>query len=206
MIIPGINPEKLSIIMKPRNIKAIISNILGLLGRAIPVWAFLVVVSCARTAEKKQSNTAADNQPMTGIGVHINAIVPKDDVFEVYYYEPGQTGFNAKDYVFARVKGSSEPQDIYFELPEAIYPERLRLDFGKRQDQGQMSLNLIRLFFNDKDYEFSKSEIVKEFRPSKYLIFDTDEMTLSPQPSDGRYDPYLYTKKVNNIVNYLLED
>ncbi len=167
----------------------------------------LVISSCGELGkEKGKQIPVKENAEMRGIGVYINAIVPIDDVFEVYYFDPGQDGFSPRDFVFARVKGDTIPQDIFFELPEGVYPERLRLDFGKREDQGLMKLNTIGLYFNQKEYIFSKSEIIMEFKPSKFLEFDTENMTLNTKIVDGRYDPYLYSKKVNNIVNFLLED
>ncbi len=166
-----------------------------------------LMMACGQISKQKNKEIPYPKRTdMTGIGVHINLIVPEDDVFEVYYFEPGQNGFTPSEYVFTRVEGSSIPQDLFFILPEGIIPERLRLDFGKRKDQGEITLNTIGLFYNEKEYVFSKSEIIKEFKPSKYIEFATDNMTLTTKVVDGRYDPYLYSRKVNNIVNYLLED
>lgn len=143
---------------------------------------------------------------MSGIGVYLNVVVPRDDVFEVYYFQQGQDGFSPGDYVSKNIKGSPMPQDVFFELPEGVYPERLRLDFGKREDQGPMKLASIGLFYNQKEYVFTKSEILKGFKPSKFMDLDTDDLTLTTRAIDSRYDPYLYSMRVSNIVNYLLED
>lgn len=143
---------------------------------------------------------------MAGIGVYLNAVVPRDDVFEVYYFQQGQDGFSPGDYVSKGIEGKPTPQDIFFELPEGVYPERLRLDFGKKEDQGPMKLISIGLFYNQKEYVFTKSEIIKGFKPSKFMDLNTDDLTLTTRAVDGRYDPYLYSMRVSNIVNYLLED
>lgn len=167
----------------------------------------LLVVACGQFSKQKNKEILfPERVNMTGIGVHLNLIVPEDDIFEVYYFEPGEEGFSPRDFVFKKIKGNEMPQDIYFELPEGVFPERLRLDIGKREDQGQIKLNSIGLFYNEKEYVFSEDEIIKGFKPSKFIMFDTDNMTFTTKVVDGRYDPYFYSMRVTNIVNYLLED
>ena len=184
--------------------KGISSNIIKFV---LVVALLLSICSCGEFKKEKRKQIPIQNGiEMRGIGVYINMIVPKEDVFEVYYFEKGQDGFSSSNYVFKTIKGDPAPQDIYFELPEGVYPERLRLDFGKRRDQGEMKLNFIGLFYNQKEYVFSKSEIIKGFKPSKFMDFTTENMTLTTKIVDGRYDPYLYSMRVSNIVNYLLED
>ena len=176
-----------------------------LLAGVILLYSFCI--SCRGENNKQKVNSDSTGiKADRGIGVRINAIVPKDDVFEVYYFEAGQEKFDSQDYIGVRVKGSPSPQDIKFILPPDIYPERLRLDFGKRTDQGVMKLNSVSLFYGEKNYNFSRSELVKEFKPSKYMSFNTRSMSLETEEIEGRYDPYLYSKKVNNIVNFLVED
>lgn len=143
---------------------------------------------------------------MSGIGVYLNAVVPLDDVFEVYFFQTGQNGFSPQDFVSVKITGDPNAQDIIVELPEDVYPERIRLDVGKRKDQGQMKLNSIGLFYNEKEYVFTKSEIVKGFKPSKFIDLDTNDLTFTTKSIEGRYDPYFYSMRVTNIVNYLLEN
>lgn len=136
----------------------------------------------------------------------INALVLLDDVFEVYFYELGEDTFNSQDFVSINVKGLTLSQDIVFELPRKVYPERLRLDFGKFRGQKEIKLNKISMVYGHKYYDFTKSEIKNEFKPSKFLDFNKQSFIIITKEIAGRYDPYFYTKRLSNIVNYLLED
>ncbi len=171
----------------------------------------ITTFSCKNETKKERKDTNSLEQEVglkekPKLQVVINATVLDNDVFEVYFYELGQQTFHPKDFVFTKVSGKAEQQDIVFTLPEKIYPERLRLDFGKIKTQKPIKLNKVKILYDDKEYTFSNEEIKKEFKASKYLEFNKDNFLLIPKEIDGRYDPYLYTKKVSNIINYLIED
>lgn len=138
--------------------------------------------------------------------VSMNVEVEKDDVFEVYFYETGSTTFHPRDFVSMKVNGGDGNQNLIIDLPDNIYPERLRLDFGKNKNQGLLKINSISLVFNEKEYEFSDKEIINEFKASKFIDFDEENLSFRTKVIDGKYDPYFYTKKLTNIVNFLLED
>jgi hypothetical protein len=168
---------------------------------------FLLTYSCKEDKKDLKEDIKeeiAKEEPI--LKVKINAKVLVDDVFEVYYYESGMQTFHPEDFVFTKVYGDTLFQDIIFELPEKIYPERLRLDFGKRQNQKEIILNTISLSYGEKIYDFNKEEIENEFKPSKFIDFNKETRVIRTKEIDGKYDPYFYTKKVSNIVNYLLED
>ena len=92
----------------------------------------LILTACGRGTK---NDTAIIDWIDHKIKVVVNVTVLEDDVFEVYYYEHGQETFHPLDFVSSSVIGDSMPQDIVFELPKLIYPERIRLDFGKNKNQ-----------------------------------------------------------------------
>lgn len=174
----------------------------------ILIMSLLVLASCKEKRDELKEDTAKEQivlEELT-LKVKINAKVLVDDVFEVYFYEPGMKTFHPEDFVFTKVSGDTLFQEIIFELPENIYPERLRLDFGKNMAQQEMEIISIRLLYGSKEYEFSNDEIINKFKPSKFIDFDIKSKKIKPLVIDGRYDPYFYTMKVTNIVNYLIED
>lgn len=175
--------------------------------KTISVLSILVIFGCK---EGKRTNTTA-NQDLTSsnktkLELVIEVIVPEDDVFEVYYHEPEEKTFTSKNYVFERIKGSSKVQEVSFTIPDNIYPERLRIDLGKNINQGEMIFKSARLVFGEKEYSFSEEEIKKQFKPSKFMLFDPNTRTVKTQRINEKYDPYFYTMKVNGIVDYLMED
>lgn len=167
----------------------------------------IIVFSCKN--DKKMNGGDFNNQELQienqKLMLIINAKVLIDDVFEVYYYEKGQETFKSKDFISKHVIGDQKAQNISFLIPDGVYPERLRLDFGKTPTQKEIKLNYVKLVFNNKEYVFSDEEIKNEFKPSKFIDFDTEKMIILCKEIDGRYDPYFYSKKVGNIVNYLME-
>ncbi|GAA3566080.1 hypothetical protein [Snuella lapsa] len=173
------------------------------------VLLFMVLSFLISCKEKKNSET--ENRQLVVIEDNelkliINAEVLVDDVFEVYFYEFGEDTFHSEDFVETKVKGGRGNQDIVFTLPDRIYPERIRLDFGKTPKQKEMKLNSVKFTYNDKAYEFSKEEIVSGFSPSKFMEFNKESMIIRTKEIDSRYDPYLYSKKITNIIDYLIED
>lgn len=170
----------------------------------------LVLIACfackqGKNEYKKQSSIINDKE-IVKLELLLNVKVPKDDVFEVYYYESGEKTFNSENFIFKRVKGSEDVQTLTFEIPNNVYPERLRLDFGKNTDQEEMTLVAATLKYGNKKYMFSNLEINEQFKPSKYMLFDPETREIITQEINNKYDPYFYTMKVNGIVNYLLED
>lgn len=172
------------------------------------IIVLLLVVSC-KSETKKEVNK---NQPENIIDqndyliVTINAMVLEDDVFEVYYHSKKDKTFKSKNFVTAIVKGKKEPQNIVFSIPKNIYPERLRLDFGKNRNQKLIELNEVKLGYNMKEYIFSEFELKNELKPSKFIQFNKDKLLIQTKQIDEKYDPYFYTMKVSNIIDYLLED
>lgn len=168
----------------------------------------MVVSSCGKDKENKKKSEEkkeilADEKP-DQIFVTISAKVLVDDVFEIYYYEPGYDGFSSRDFVNSKIKGRDDFQDIKFELPKRIYPERLRFDFGKNKDQKEMILKGIKMSYKDKEYVFPEEDL-KKLRPSKFMEFNPELMSLNTKAIDNRYDPYFYSPKLTNIVDYLVE-
>lgn len=170
---------------------------------SILILLFLIVSSCG---QGKKKDTTIISRTDYKIKVIINATVLENDVFEVYYYEFGQVTFHSLDFISSLVVGGPNPQDIVFELPELVYPERIRLDFGKNKNQKKIELNALKLTCNSKEYVFGKNEIVSELKPSKFIDFDKENLVIATKEVEGLYDPYFYTKNISNIVNYLLED
>jgi len=165
-----------------------------------------LLVSCKNNGKEQKEEiefTGRENEHF--FRVTIRAMVPEDDVFEVYYYEMDQEGFLPNQFVPAKVKGSPNSQEINFELPDDVYPARLRLDLGKYRQQQKMRLDGVTLSFRQHNYEFSEAQLDKDLKPSRFLKYDTTDNTIETMVIDNRYDPYFYTMRVTGIVDYLLE-
>lgn len=175
--------------------------------KAITVLLVIIFVGCKQGKnEYKQKESTISDLDNLKLELLLEVKVPKDDVFEVYYYESGEKTFSSENFVFNRVKGSEKIQILKFEIPKNVYPERLRLDFGKNISQKKMIFVGAILKYGNKEYIFSDLEINEQFKPSKFMLFDPETREIITQKINNKYDPYFYTMKVNGIVNYLLED
>lgn len=177
--------------------------------KAITVLLLIVCVGCKQGKneyKQKESTIAIGELDNLNLELLLEVKVPMDDIFELYYYESGEKTFSSENFVYNRVKGSEIIQILKFEIPDNVYPERLRLDFGKNINQEKMTFAGAILKYGDKEYVFSELEINEQFKPSKFMLFDPETREIITQKINNKYDPYFYTMKVNGIVNYLLED
>lgn len=172
--------------------------------RILLMLLILVFSACKQTPKPNQSIEKKE----VNLECIINARVTVDDVFEVYFYEEGDLTFHPQDFVEAKVLGSLEPQEIKFTLPEHIIPLRIRLDVGKNINQEEITLHSVKLVYDDKEYIFTNDLLVNGFKPSKYITINKTERNIkfNTQELEGKYDPYFYSPKISNIVNYLMED
>lgn len=169
--------------------------------------ALLALFACKQGSRKDNSDEqTTSNKEENHLMVVLEVKVKEDDVFEIYYYESGEKTFSPHKFVDTKINGKDSIQQISFDLPENIVPERLRLDFGKNINQKEINFFGIKLVYGAKEYRFTQEEIANQFKPSKYVLFDPESNRIKTMVINGSYDPYFYTMKVGNIVNYLMED
>lgn len=174
---------------------------------SLVVIVLLTLFGCKQGSRNNGSNKKTTlNNEENHLMVVLEVKVKEDDVFEIYYYESGEKTFSPHKFVDTKISGKESIQQVSFDLPQGIVPERLRLDFGKNSNQKEMMFLGAKLVYGDKEYRFSQEEITDQFKPSKFILFDPENNKIKTMGINGRYDPYFYTMKVGNIVNYLMED
>lgn len=99
--------------------------------------------------------------------VSFNLIIKKDDNLHVYYTEDGTLNFNEQKTVWLPIKGSENPQNVTFSLPENVIPTHLRVDFGygKNVEQSDVDLKTFSIKYYDKKIEAKGIDILKYFYP-----------------------------------------
>jgi len=167
--------------------------------KSILVSLFLIVTlsSC-----KKDSKTAVESSTNENIvkeknifTIIINAIVIKDDSFQVYYKDEEQQPFEEKRSVYAVFKGSNAPQDIVFNIPENVVPNYIRFDYGINKEQSEIIVNNIKICYLGKTFEIKSNELANFISFNEgTLKFNKEKGSISPFISkDGSYDPMSYT-------------
>lgn len=126
------------------------------------------------------------------ITITLNAIVPEDDVFQVYYTEDGTANCTDEKSVKTVVKGSNTSQKIVFEFPEELAIAYLRMDFGENRNQRKIIVNDFVYDYYGKKFQAKGNKFFHFFTPNENMLLDLNTATLSPIVKNNNYDPILY--------------
>ncbi|AWM13667.1 hypothetical protein NHF50_07005 [Flavobacterium sp. NRK F10] len=162
------------------------------------VLTSFIVLSCKIDKENKEENNNSvpqkEVQKDSEVKIVIEAIVPKDDVFQIYYTEDGSPNCTEEQSVKAEIKGSEEPQKITFNIPEEVVMTYLRIDPGQNPDQGIMKFSRFTYEYFGKKFEIIGSDFFLYFSPTEHLKMDFNSATLTPTGKGENYDPVLYAQ------------
>lgn len=158
----------------------------------------LVLVSCKNENSKDKSSDDSIEKIVQKKNVFkftINAIVKKDDNFQIYYKENEQDDFVEKNSLYVSFKGSESPQDIVFELPEDVVPNYVRFDYGTNKEQTEVIFNSVQLNYLDKSFTIKNNELANFISFNEgTLKFDKAKGSITPFVlKDGTYDPMSFT-------------
>lgn len=154
--------------------------IVALLGMA----TFLFLANYLKKSESKE---------LEQMVVVLNAKVPQDDVFQLFYWERAESKFKIANSVRTKVTGSPQFQNITFELPNIYDLFRLRLDIGENLNQGTVNIKQIRFIKKGGALIYGIDEFNRLFAPNKYVAqtksgsFEGKQDTVNMK---AIYDPY----------------
>lgn len=158
----------------------------------------ILTLSSCKNDSKNDTDSSTENtvQSKNIFTITINAIVKKDDSFQVYYKEQDdQKPFEEKNSVYAVFKGSESPQDIVFNLPEDVVPNFIRFDYGINKEQSEIIVNNIKISYLGKTFEIKNNELANFISFNEgTLKFNKEKGSISPFIlKDGSYDPMSFT-------------
>ena len=95
------------------------------------------------------------------------------------------------------VKGSDNPQDVIFKLPENAIPTNIRLDFGNNKEQDIIVVNSMTAKYFDKSF-VTQGNVVKNYFYYNDFQLAPDEKTSSVKAvvKDGAYAPCMWSNEV----------
>ncbi len=159
----------------------------------------ITLFSCkndSKEATSEGTDTKKEEVKTNQIKITMNALVLKDDSFQVYYRDTDSPEpFDEKKSLYAVFKGSPTAQDIVFALPEDELPSYFRLDYGINKEQSEIIINNIKIEYLGKSFVINKNEIANyiSFNPGT-LKFNKEKGSITPFVSkDGTYDPMSFT-------------
>ena len=146
----------------------------------------LTLISCKDEKAKEEPVAKVDNAFI----ITFNLIVKKDDNFQIYYNEDGSDSFPPENYIDVAVKGSDNPQEIIFKLPEDALPASLRFDLGSNKEQGEIKINDFKMKYLDKVFFAKDISFINYFWSNDQIDYIKDKAIAKQKPIDNQpYDP-----------------
>lgn len=157
----------------------------------------ITFIACKNEEKQEIKEVKKDIYKLT-----LNAVVKKDDTFQVFYKDSNDTKapFEETKSVSVNLKGSETAQNIVFDLPEDVYPTELRFDFGFNKEQDEIVVNEFKIEFLDKNFIVKGGAFFDYFIAEKaFVSFDKATSTAKPiLTKDGAYDPMFFSEVTLN--------
>ncbi len=134
----------------------------------------LTVLSCKNVNETKVVETPKE-VVKENFSLEVDVISPNDDDFCLFYTEDGSINYNADKAVWFNVKGKSETQKAIFNLKTEVLPTNIRIDFGIKQDKGDVTIENFKINYFGKSFEAKGSNFLTYFKPNTVLKTDLDQ-------------------------------
>lgn len=157
------------------------------------IVAVTFLASCKGDKSTETEEVTVEEVATKPFTVTFNAVVDKDDTFQVFYNEDAGDNFAPEDAVTINIKGSEEPQDLVFVMPEDARPLALRFDIGANKELGKVPFNGFRIEYQGKTIEGTKADFFKYFYPNTQVEIDTINIAAKMKVlNEGElYDPIL---------------
>lgn len=126
------------------------------------------VTSCKESEKDTEIKTIEDKS----LHIKIEAIVPKNDSFQIYWTEDGSDNFTPEKYINLDIKGSDKPQLLDFKIPEESLARQLRFDLGSNKEHVQIKLVSFKLKYMDKEFNCPIGEFWKYFGNNTSIEYD----------------------------------
>lgn len=150
--------------------------------------------SCKNESNNEKSEVENNQTEVSkNFKVTLNVVVKKDDNFQVYYTEKTSSDFNEKESVWVEVKGSENPQDVVFYIPENVLPSMFRLDLGVNDKQEDIKLNSVNVEYLGKSFKSDIPLLANYFRALDSTQVDVKKGLIKATFKDGkRVEPAIY--------------
>lgn len=142
--------------------------------KSIPLFVFFTFfISCKNNEKEVKPEAVSDKS----LHILIEAVVPKDDNFQIYWNEDGTNNFPGKNYVNIDIKGSDKPQLLDFKLPENSMAKQLRFDIGSNKDHEFVKINYFKLKYFGKEFTCQAQDFWKYFGNNTSISYDKKTAT-----------------------------
>ena len=157
----------------------------------IAALASTVLFSCK---SDKQEEPAAPKKPT--VKVALDLVIKKDDSLQLFYIQHGETEYNGALTVWAPVKGSDEPQEVLFDLPEDVLPTKLRIDLSKNKEQDPIEVKKFTIKYKERAFQVKDTMFYQYFIPNEQVEWDRKKAVATFKKDGKDYDPQFGSREV----------
>ena len=155
--------------------------------------SLFVVVFCLTSCKKKVEKTVKVDLTKELFKVSLNLLMQKNDTLHLYYGQDMAEDYTEENSIWLPVEGKEIAQKVTFNLPEAVLPVKLRIDFGVNRENEEIVLNSIGFDYYDKTFIANESTIFNYFRPDESAtIIDYNKRTLKRKDPNSVKGASLY--------------
>jgi hypothetical protein len=129
------------------------------------ILLFIISLTLFTSCKDDKPNEVTTESVRNQVKVSLSAIVKADDDFQLFFKEEdvADTPYEESNSVWAKIKGSEQPQNIEFVFPDNILPNYFRLDLGVNNKQQQVTITSIKVEYIDKKIEMNSSQIIEQY-------------------------------------------
>lgn len=159
----------------------------------IATIALISLTSC----KNDKSEVAEPKAPVETFKVGIDLVIKKDDSLQLYYKDASMTDWVFNKCVTKTVKGSENPQEVVFDLPEDVLPTELRFDMGSNKAQDEVQIKSFRMKYFEKTFVAKDTLFFQYFYPNEQIDYNRAKAIAKPIVKEGTtYDPIFMSRQV----------
>ncbi|MUU79066.1 hypothetical protein [Winogradskyella endarachnes] len=172
--------------------------------RKVLVVFILLTLFCCE--EKNKSSSIDKAKVKQGfLTVIVKATVLEDDIFNMFFSEHIFSQYRSDNQVSVGVKGSKKIQELVFNLPEEIYPVKLRFDVGSKKHNSVIKIDEVVFSSGNNKKIINSNEFNLIFKPNKHLVKTDGINTYKRQTINNFYDPFFITVNISDMVTNLFK-
>lgn len=179
--------------------------------KILPIIFLFLLVTCKsknkETPPPQESSILINNKIDRNFHfkVIMDVVVKKDDKFHLFYKDLNTNEYSPDRVLEKSIKGSEKIQTIIFSIPEQVIPSGLRIDFGTNYSQESITLENLKIRYDNKEFHFNENKFEQLFRPNKFVVYDENTKLITTKPVQEQYDPNFVSINLEDIVFSMLD-
>lgn len=156
---------------------------------------FMSMFFSCKDDSKIEEKVVVQNKPVFKIALDL--VIKKDDSLQVFYCENGENEINGANTVWSSVKGNNNSQQVIFNLPEDVFPTKLRIDLSKNKDQDEIEIKGFTINYDEKSFSVKDTMFYQYFIPNEQIDWDRKKAIAKFKSKEGEFfDPQFGSREL----------